>query len=132
MNYHEFVLARRSDGKVRAVDIYIFLSGELISQTMRRMYIPVAAQVSSGLMKRLVGTEQAFMKNFPRFEQMTAEVRSGRPAEALKIFSSSPELHQDKNVLLIRLQAAQEVNEAEYSRAIEDFRPPIPTTPAST
>ena len=47
-NYHDFVLARRPDGKVRAVDAYMFLSGELISQSIRRLYIPVAAKVAPG------------------------------------------------------------------------------------
>ena len=122
-NYHDFVLARRPDGKVRAVDAYMFLSGELISQSIRRLYIPVAAKVAPGLLDRLQGTERAFMKNLPRFEQMTTEVRNGHPAEALKIYQQfPPELKKDKNLLLIRLQAAQDVSDEEYSRAIEDFR----------
>jgi hypothetical protein len=123
VNYHDFVLARGPDGKVRAADVYIFLSGELISQTMRRMYIPAAAQDSQGLLDKLLGTEQLFMKNFPRFQQMTTEVRNGRPAEALKVFQEfPPELKKDKNILMVRLQAAQAVNDAEYSRALEDLR----------
>jgi hypothetical protein len=123
VNYHDFVLARSPDGKVRAADAYIFLSGELISRTMRRMYIPAAAQDSHGLLDRLLGTEQVFMKNFPKFQKMTTEVRSGRPAEALKVFQEfPPELKKDKNILMVRLQAAQAVNDAEYSKAIEDLR----------
>jgi hypothetical protein len=122
-NYHDLVLGRRPDGEVRVVDAYMFLSGELISQSVRRLYIPVAAQVSRGLHRRLEGNERAFMNNLPRFEQMTTEVRNGRPAEALKIYRQfPPELQKDKNLLLIRLQAAQEVNDEEYGRAIEDFR----------
>jgi hypothetical protein len=129
-NYYEFVLARRPDGKVRAVDIHDFLSGELISQAMRRIYIPVAAQVSRGLQGRLRGTEPLFMKNLPRFEQMTTEVRNGRPAEALKIYRQlPPELQKDKNLLMRRIEAAQEVSDEEYSRAIEDFRTAHPDDP---
>ena len=122
-NYHDFVLARRPDGKVRAVDAYMFLSGELISQSIRRLYIPVAAKVAPDLLDRLQGTERAIAKNLAGFERMTTEVRNGHPADALKIYRQfPPELKSDKNLLLIRLQAAQDVSDEEYSRAIEDFR----------
>ena len=123
VNYHEYVLARRPDGKVRAVDAYIFLTGELMSQTMRRMYIPAAAHDSHNLIDRLLGTEQAFVKNFPKFQEMTAQLRGGHPDEALKIFDQfPPELKKDKNVLMVRLQAAQAAGDAQYTRAIEDLR----------
>jgi tetratricopeptide (TPR) repeat protein len=123
VNYHEFVLSRRRDGKVRAVDAYIFISGELMSQAMRRMYLPAAAEGSHGLFDRLLGTEKVFMKNLPRFQRMTAEVRAGRPAEALEIFRQlPPELQKNKNILMVRLQAAQAVGDEDYSRALEDLR----------
>jgi hypothetical protein len=122
-NYHEFILGRRPDGKIRAVDAYILLSGELISQSVRRLYIPVAARTAHGLLDRLPGTERVFLKNVPQFERMTTEVRNGHPAEALKIYHQlPPEMKKDKGVLLIRLQAAQDVSDLEYSRAIDDFR----------
>ena len=63
------------------------------------------------------------MKDLPRFEQMTTEVRNDHPAEALKIYQQfPPELKKDKDLLLIRLQAAHDVSDQEYSGAIEDFR----------
>jgi tetratricopeptide (TPR) repeat protein len=87
------------------------------------MYIPLAAQVSRGLLDRLLGSEQAFMKNFPKFQQMMTDLRGGRPVDALKIYEQfPPELKKDKNILLTRLQAAQAVNDEEYARAIEDLR----------
>ena len=43
------------------------------------------------------------------------------PAEALKLFGQfPPELQKNKNILLVRFQAAQAVGGADYSRAIED------------
>jgi hypothetical protein len=125
VNYHEFVLARREDGKVRAVDAYVFLSGELVSRTLRRMFLCLAARGAPdpGALGRLPGTEQAFLKDLPRFQRMTAEVRDGRPAEALATYRQlPPQLQKDKTILMLRLQAAQDAGDEPYARAIEDFR----------
>ena len=40
VNYHEFSLARRGDGQVRGVEIDVFLSGETMSRSLRRFYMP--------------------------------------------------------------------------------------------
>jgi hypothetical protein len=41
--YHEYILARHKDGQVAAEDMYIYLSAEPLSQTMRRILIPAVA-----------------------------------------------------------------------------------------
>lgn len=43
LNYHEYTLARHNDGKVAAEDIYIYVTGEPLSQTLRRFIIPAVA-----------------------------------------------------------------------------------------
>ena len=35
-NYHDIVLVRQADGKVRGDDIYIYAAGEMLSETMHR------------------------------------------------------------------------------------------------
>ena len=44
LNYHRFLLARNAAGEVVADDIYVFLSGENMSESIRRAWLPTARQ----------------------------------------------------------------------------------------
>jgi hypothetical protein len=131
VNYHDFVLARSPTGQVRATDLYVFLSGELISQTFRRSYIPEAAYASRGFLAKLTkrsGPEKEFVDNAPKLQQMIKNLREQKFPAALEVFNSlPPRLKKDKTYLLIRLQAAQGVDEQTYAAAIEDFRSAYPS-----
>jgi hypothetical protein len=133
VNYHDFVLARSPSGVVRAVDLYVFLSGEMISQTFRRMYIPTAAHESRGILSRLTGLsgpEKEFVENFPKFEQMANALREQKFQSVIDTYNQLPAgLKKDKTFLLLRFQAAQGLDEKTYASAIEDFRTYHPSDP---
>jgi tetratricopeptide (TPR) repeat protein len=124
VNYHDLLLARRPDGKIKAVDMYVYMTGELISQTYRRGYLQAVARGSGGLVDRLTGADQEYAKNLKKLSQMVDAGRSGRTGEVLSIYEGLPsDLKKDKNVLMIRLQAAQKLgDDGEYSQSIEDYR----------
>lgn len=133
VNYHDFVLARSRSGVVRAVDLYVYLSGEMISQTFRRMYIPTAAHESRGIVARLTGLsgpEKEFVENFPKFEQMAKALREQKFQAVVDTYNQLPApLKKDKTFLLLRFQAAQGLDEKTYAAAIEDFRTFHPSDP---
>jgi hypothetical protein len=123
VNYHDFILTRRPDGTVRASDVHIFLSGELLSATLRRAYLPAAADASKGMLARLTGQESDYIKNLDRLKEISKAVAEGRDRDALKLYAGLPRSVQtDKNVLLMRLRAAQNVDEQEYAAVIAEFR----------
>ena len=128
LNYHEFLIARRPDGQVKAVDLYIFTTGELISQTLRRSFVPAVAHDARSLIERLTGAEQDYVKHLSKFEAMSRALIGKRPAEALEVYRRlPPSLQKDKNALMIRCQAARTMgDDREYSRAMEDFRAAYP------
>lgn len=129
VNYHDLPLARRPDGKVKAMDIYIGLSGELLSQTFRRGFIQALAQApGNSLIGRLTGSDQKYAKYLKSLGEMGEAARAGQYARMMEIYKASPaELKKEKNVLLLRLQAAQNLgDDAEYSKSIEDFRAEYP------
>lgn len=132
-NYHDLVLARRPDGKVRAVDLYIFLSAEKLSQTLRRVYLPVAADLSRNVLAKLTGIsgdERVYVENLTKVDQMSTLIRENKFAEAQQIYDGFPPvMKKDKNVLLMRLQALQHGDEAAYGEAIGEFRKNYPNDP---
>ena len=130
VNYVDFLLARRPGNRVRAVDLFVFMSSELMSKTLRRAFVPVAAHANRGVLERLAGSEGEFMKNLPTIEKMNASLRDGRPKEVLAAYKTLPPgLRKDKNFQLMRLRAAQAVDEGEYAAAIEDLRKEHPDDP---
>ena len=119
VNYHDFTFTRDTAGKLRTGDVHLALSGEFLSDTLRRAYLPVVAQVA-GL--KLNERDAAYIQHLDDLSKMVAEAGEERFREALAIFRALPApLQGDKNVLLIRLQAAQKVSDEEYSQSIDDL-----------
>lgn len=127
LNYHRLVLGRMADGKLRAVDMYVFATGETFSQTIRRMYLPVAAEASKSVLARLTKSESDFIKNIKTLEQMSLALRDGRNAQLLDLYKSLPHsLQKEKIFLLMRVKAAPDVSEKEYAEALDAFRDACP------
>lgn len=124
VNYHDLVLNKDVSGTVKAIDVHVFLTGELISSTMKRVFIPIAAQENRSILEKMAGKDQAFARNFPEVIKMTSAVTNGRPEEAIKIYRTlPPAVQQEKVVLIMRFRAASEMgDEQEYDQSIEDFR----------
>ena len=70
------------------------------------------------------------MLHFRQVELLTEFEGKGQHEKALQIYDQLPsELQRDKNVLLIRLRAAQAVGEAAYAEAVRDLRAVHPDDP---
>jgi len=106
LNYHDAVLVKKN-GRVRIADIYVFISGEYLSATMRRFALPVITRQEKSPLMKLLTKESEFVKSFPRVMSMTNAVRAGKPVEALGIYDKLPaSVQRDKSVMLLRFKAA--------------------------
>ncbi|MCI0569825.1 MAG: hypothetical protein L0Y66_03670 [Myxococcaceae bacterium] len=113
------------------MDAYIFVAGERLSETLRRMYLAGAAEVDQSLLNRLLGKEQAFLRSVPKMLEMQRLLREQKFKEALAVYAELPAMaRQEKANMLLRLAAAVQVGEAEYSQAIGDFEKQFPNDPA--
>ena len=122
VNYMEYFLGRGKDGRVRATDLYVFFSGELLSETFHRAYVQASAQQNIGLFDRLAGKDQEFLKSFAKLGDMSEAMSAGKYAQALAVYDALPEaVKKDKTFLLVRIQAAQKLDEKKYIEAIETF-----------
>jgi predicted negative regulator of RcsB-dependent stress response len=128
INYHEYTVMRRPDGKARIVDFYVYLSGELFTQTIRRLYLPIAANSNRKGIVRLVAAESEFVKATPKFKDIVEAIQANRPADAMAIYAAFPEsVQRDKTVQLLHVQIAQALNdEPQYISAIDEFRKNYP------
>jgi hypothetical protein len=130
VNYHDLVLARDEDGQVRAIDLYTFLSGELGSRSIRRLLLPVAAQASRGLIDRLAGADQDLIRHLPTYKRLIQAFKENNHAEVLAQYDRlPPSLQKDKNVLILRLQAAQNVGDDAHQAAYDALARHFPDDP---
>ena len=129
-NYHDVVLSRRPDGKVRASDVYIFNTGEMLSQTTRRAFIMSTLRLAEASTAKLKGIEPEFQQHFKKIELMNDFIRVGQYKDVLRLYDQLPlRLQRDKNVMLTRLVAAQAVGGDANKAAIDDFRNFFPDDP---
>ena len=127
VNYHDLILAKNQKGQTRIVDIYIFLSSETMSTTVRRAFLPIAAQAEKSILKRLTTQESDFIKNIDQLSQMAAARQKGDHQKVLTIYNRLPQsLQKDKLCLLLRLIAASNMDDKTYEKAIDAFRKAYP------
>jgi tetratricopeptide (TPR) repeat protein len=131
INYLDFELARNAEGKVVIADVYPHISGELFSETLRRMFLMAANEAGYDLLDKLMGKEQEFLKNLPKLQAMQRLGQEEKFAEVVKTYAElPPSLRQVKSFALLRLNAAAHLEEAEYQRAIDDFMKAWPEDPS--
>jgi hypothetical protein len=130
VNYHEMILVRDRGGSVRVVDVYVYMSAERMSDGVRRTFLVHAAEASKGVLEKLLGDESEYVKHFDTIVRMHRLNVEGRHRQVLRLYESLPvALQRHKNVLFIRLPAAQAVGEKEHLAAIEAFRRHHPRDP---
>jgi tetratricopeptide (TPR) repeat protein len=126
VNYFDFVVARHPDGVIAMEDVYIFLSAEMMSQTMRRIVIPLFSQLRELKDKnKLSDADRAYLDNIGVIREFAQAAKAGNAALATAKYRQLPaNLQENKSVLLLYIQAfvaSDETNE-EYVRQLERFR----------
>ena len=124
VNYLEFILSKAPGGQVRAADVFVYVSGERFTETMRAVTIPIAAQANRSLLERLQGKEYSLVANLPKFDEINKALRAGDHAKALEVYAQLPrDVQEMKVVQLLRYQAAiASLEGAEFVAMIDDMR----------
>lgn len=128
-SYQEFLLDPRAGGEVRIADLYIHLSAEWMSESLRRTYLTVLSS-EPGALEKALGSENEYVASLPRMRELSKLVREGKHAEMLKRWDELPaSARKDKSMLVMRCTAAAQVGGEESLRAIEELRKALPGDP---
>jgi tetratricopeptide (TPR) repeat protein len=123
LNYHKLRLARDASGAVRIVDVDVFISGEPLSKTLRRLLIP--ALVAAGN-----GKADEYVQQLDDVGTMQRVAASGNYKMALDLWAKLPQaMRYEKAILLDRLQYAQNVGGTIYDQAFADHEKHFPNDP---
>lgn len=124
LNYHEMLPA---DGGGTYVDIYIGISGEWISETVRRVY----ASFVAGENGKIEGKDAEIVASAADIVSFQSAVQQREYAEALKLYARLPKnVQREKFLLIPRIQAACNGSDQEYLAAMDDFEKAYPNDPA--
>jgi tetratricopeptide (TPR) repeat protein len=127
LNYHDWVLGRSKAGAVVATDCYVFLAGELYSDTLRRSFLPLAHKSAGVSIENLSGPEKDFVAHFNKFVLMSRYTGERNWRLALNTYKELPSsVQESKPAMTMRLLATQATSEAEYLATIDDFRKHYP------
>lgn len=127
VNYFDFDVTKDPDtGVMKASDVYIFLSGEKLTATLRRAVLPHLNR-KRGL-ARLLSTEDLQIKHSETIQKITSLLGQSKAKEGMALLKSLPEeLTQRKHLLFIRLSLSQLMeDEKEYVATLGMFRKSYP------
>jgi hypothetical protein len=128
--YFEFIPEKSSDGKIRANDIYVFTSGEFLSEMLRRGILPVIANENRSFLDKLLSGERDYISDLPKFSETAQLISDGKMKEGLALIQGmKPETKKQKAVFLLRLRAAQAIDENEYAATLDEYRKLFPKDP---
>jgi tetratricopeptide (TPR) repeat protein len=131
LDYYEVLLDRDKQARIEGVDVFDLANGELLSQTARRAFLTAAVRWTESANASVQGAEREYLIHFAKVEAMNTLVQQGKYRDALALYDQLPPLLQgDKNVLLTRLRAAQNVGPAEFTEAVANFRTFHPGDPS--
>ncbi len=129
-NYHRLVLTSTESG-VRIADLHVMLSGELMSATLRRSAIQLAAHENRSIADRLTGSEADIIKHSSKLQEMGELAKRGDYDGFMQQHNSLPDsLQKDKNVMLLRMMVAQP-KPAEYEKALQALEDAFPDDPSN-
>jgi hypothetical protein len=129
-NYHDYLLAKKG-GQVRAVDCYVFVNGELFSETARNGFLPLITENNNSFFATLRGEENDYWKHIAQVNAMGQFFRNGEMSKGVALFNELPtSVQRRKSVLLMYVIASQKIDKQLYQEALKKFATWFPDDPA--
>jgi hypothetical protein len=121
LNYHDYELIKVND-KCRVADVYIYVSGETLSETLGNTFKSIFQKSADPEQKKLTGFED--------IKEIKELMNKGKNTAAKKMCDGLPEyLKKTKMVLLLNILVCSNLTADEYNAAIKDFQEKFPNEP---
>ncbi len=70
VNYHEILLSAAADAPPRVVDVQVHATGQMLSESMHWVFVPLAAGAEKGLLAPLSQQDDAFLRSLPTLQKV--------------------------------------------------------------
>jgi hypothetical protein len=121
INYHDFELVKTETG-IKALDVYIYLSGEELSKTLAESLVLVSDKLSD-----MTPDEQSKVLHI---KKINALIEGGNAEEAGQYFDQIPaDLKKQRIFQLIHLRIASKLGDSLYLAALNEYKASFPQDP---
>src|ERR1051326_2046387 len=121
INYHELLFVVH-DHKPQISDVYVYLTGENLSETLRNL---LAASGNLGT------TDREFQREAENLDEMRKAIQLGDVEKAYRLYNSlSAKMRQTKAVQMYNILISEKMSEAMYSDAIDQYEKMFPNDPS--
>jgi hypothetical protein len=123
VNYHDLSLAQNSMGRLSIVDVYVYVSGEALSVTLRRAFRLAVASQNKG--------DRTFLtmaNKFQRAQQLHVQKKHRQAYDLLCTIKG--EWARTPNFLTIKVMIATEIDEATLIKAVDEYQRVLPDSPS--
>jgi len=118
INYFEFFLLPDGKGNFKIVDYYIYLAGEYMSQTFKRLYLGGVAAIVNENEEEAV----AFVKDIYAMKSITNRLNAGKIDKAIEEFNELDEALQNTKVMkLLQLRMYSEKDFDSYLKVMNEY-----------
>jgi tetratricopeptide (TPR) repeat protein len=131
LNYHLMYLKRDPEGEIVMDDLYIILTGEMLSVTMTR--IAQAVVTDTGLENQARATIIKDAKDYSaKMRELTKSTSAGNFKQALKAYNALPDSMQNqKAMLIIAINAAVMSESEQIDTLVKNYNTLFPSDPAA-
>ncbi len=138
INYHRMELVADAAGTPRVLDIYVAMTGQNISDTLRALVIPIIASQDKNVARKLTSGEQALVTHLEKLNALNQAHKSGDSEQALKIYNSLPKaMREMKQLMSLRIMVVyqlllqdEEKHTDTYAQAARDYEKLFPEDPS--
>ena len=122
LNYHDLELTK-TDKKVKVADLFIYTSGELLSETLHNLFLQMKQVMNKDEME-----DADWIDKMPR---MRTKLNTGDYEGAMRDFETLPEKIKNLRALaLMKIMITSGLtDESKYSEAIENYQQKFPNEP---
>ena len=118
LNYHDYELIKVND-KCKIADLYIYLSGETLAETMRNLY--------NSVIEKSNGSDQQKLKGIEEVGDIRKLMQRGKNAEAKRRYDVLPAyLKNSKTIMLLNVLVCSNLTNEEYNEAINQYNEKFP------
>lgn len=123
VNYHDLTLAKNSMGRLSIVDVYVYVSGEALTVTLRRAFRLAVASETKG-----DGAFLRMAKQFQRAQQLHLQKKHRQAYDLLN--SLKGDWTKSSNFLTVKVMVATEIDEETLIEAVNEYQRILPDSPS--
>jgi tetratricopeptide (TPR) repeat protein len=111
-------------GKTKIADIYIYITGENFSETLRNLYLQFADEIE-GAKKN--NDAAAWMKKLPEIRSL---INKGEHRQAMELFNNIPVKYRSGKIFqVMNVTISSGLSEEEYGTALDEYNKLFPNEP---